>query len=393
MPSLYFTCVLGLLSLLPAAQAGYNPNSNQNIVVYWGQNSGSVGQNRLSYYCQNAPDIDVINISFLIGITNLNLNLANVGNNCTSFPQAPNLLNCPQVEADIIECQQTYGKTILMSLFGSTYTESGFSSSTAAVSAAQEIWAMFGPVQSGNSTPRPFGTAVVDGFDFDLEDPIENNMEPFAAELRSLLDANTSKKFYLSAAPQCGYPDIADESFINGQVSFDWLNVQFYNNPCGVAQYPNSFAWSDWDNWAKTVSANKNAKVLIGTGANVSGVNPGFFPTDAQLAGAISLAKGSSSFGGVMLWDMAQLFGNPGYLAKVVADLGGSSGSNPPPPSTTLHTVTKSSAASSGPTPPPSGGGSVPQWAQCGGNGYTGPTQCQSPFKCVATSEWWSQCE
>ncbi|RFU72543.1 chitinase chi18-17, partial [Trichoderma arundinaceum] len=329
MPSLSFTSVLGLLSLLPAARAGWNQNSNQNVVVYWGQNSGSIGQNRLSYYCQNAPDIDVINVSFLVGITNLNLNLANVGNNCTSFPQAPNLLNCPQVEADIIECQQTYGKTIMMSLFGATYTESGFSSSTAAVSAAQEIWAMFGPVQNGNSTPRPFGTAVVDGFDFDLEDPIENNMEPFAAELRSLMDANTSKKFYLSAAPQCVYPDVSDESFINGQVPFDWVNVQFYNSPCGVAQYPNSFAWSDWDNWARTVSANKNAKVLIGTAGNVGGVNPGYYPTDAQLAGAISLAKGSASFGGVMLWDMAQLFANTGYLAKIVADLGGSSGSNP----------------------------------------------------------------
>ncbi|UKZ81549.1 hypothetical protein TrVFT333_009321 [Trichoderma virens FT-333] len=303
MPSLSFTAALGLLSLLPAAQAGWNQNSNNNIVVYWGQNSGSVGQNRLSYYCQNAPDVDVINISFMVGITNLNLNLANVGNNCTSFPQAPNLLNCPQVAADIVECQQTYGKTIMMSLFGSTYSESGFSSSSAAVSAAQEIWAMYGPVQSGNSTPRPFGNAVVDGFDFDLEDPIENNMEPFAAELKTLMNANTSKKFYLS-------------------VAFDWVNVQFYNNGCGVSHYPTDFNWATWDNWAKTVSANKNAKVLIGTPANVGGANAGSFPTDSQLSGAINLAKGSSSFGGVMLWDMAQLFSNTGYLAKIVADLG-----------------------------------------------------------------------
>ncbi|KAL6872175.1 carbohydrate-binding module family 1 protein [Trichoderma novae-zelandiae] len=386
-----FTSALGLLSLLPTARAGWNQNSNDNIVVYWGQNSGSVGQNRLSYYCQNAPDVDVINISFMVGITNLNLNLANVGNNCTAFPQAPNLLNCPQVAADITECQQTYGKTIMMSLFGSTYSESGFSSSSAAVSAAQEIWAMYGPVQSGNSTPRPFGNAVVDGFDFDLEDPIENNMEPFAAELRSLADASTSKKFYLSAAPQCPYPDVSDQSFLDGQVAFDWVNVQFYNNGCGVSHYPADFNWATWDNWAKTVSVNKNAKVLIGTPANVGGANAGSFPTDSQLSGAISLAKGTSSFGGVMLWDMAQLFTNQGYLAKIVADLGSSS-SPPPPASTTLQTITRSSTASTGPTSPPSGG-SVPQWGQCGGEGYTGPTQCQAPFTCVATSEWWSSCQ
>lgn len=255
---------------------------------------------------------------------------------------------------------------------------------------------MFGPVQSGNSTPRPFGNAVVDGFDFDLEDPIENNMEPFAAELRSLVNAATSKKFYLSAAPQCVYPDASDESFLQGEVAFDWINVQFYNNPCGVSHYPSDFNWATWANWAQTVSANKNVKVLIGTPANVGGANAGSYPTDSQLAGAISLAQGSSSFGGVMLWDMAQLFTNTGYLAKIAADLGSTSSPPPPPPppaSTTLHTVTRSSTASTGPTSPPSGGGSVPQWGQCGGNGYTGPTQCQSPYSCVAISEWWSQCE
>lgn len=37
MPSLYLTSALGLLSLLPAAQAGWNPNSKDNIVVYWGK--------------------------------------------------------------------------------------------------------------------------------------------------------------------------------------------------------------------------------------------------------------------------------------------------------------------------------------------------------------------
>lgn len=38
-------------------------------------------------------------------------------------------------------------------------------------------------------------------------------MAPFASELRSLMDAATAaggKQFYLSAAPQCPYPDVAD---------------------------------------------------------------------------------------------------------------------------------------------------------------------------------------
>jgi chitinase len=56
-------------------------------------------------------------------------------------------------------------------------------------------------------------------------------------------------------------------------------------------------------------------------------------------------------------------------------------------PPTTLSTVTTSASPTS------TGSGTVPQWGQCGGQGYTGPTQCASPYSCVATSTWWSQCE
>ncbi|KAL2164872.1 hypothetical protein VTH06DRAFT_168 [Thermothelomyces fergusii] len=38
------------------------------------------------------------------------------------------------------------------------------------------------------------------------------------------------------------------------------------------------------------------------------------------------------------------------------------------------------------------GGGKVPHWGQCGGQGYTGPTECESPYKCTYQNEWYSQC-
>ena len=74
------------------------------------------------------------------------------------------------IRADIKTCQSTYGKTIMLSVGGATYSEGGFSSSSAAVSAANNIWAMFGPVQSGSSVLRPFGSAVVDGM-FEVTPP------------------------------------------------------------------------------------------------------------------------------------------------------------------------------------------------------------------------------
>lgn len=52
-----------------------------------------------------------------------------------------------------------------------------------------------------------------------------------------------------------------------------------------------------------------------------------------------------------------------------------------------------SSAGGSQPTGGNGGGGSgtVPLYAQCGGNGYTGPTAC-AQGTCKAQNEWYSQC-
>jgi chitinase len=71
----------------------------------------------------------------------------------------------------------------MLSLGGDSYTEGGFTSAALATAGADKIWAMFGPVQSGSSALRPFGSAVLDGFDFDFEANVQN-MATFANELR-----------------------------------------------------------------------------------------------------------------------------------------------------------------------------------------------------------------
>jgi len=38
------------------------------------------------------------------------------------------------------------------------------------------------------------------------------------------------------------------------------------------------------------------------------------------------------------------------------------------------------------------GGGTAGQWGQCGGIGWTGPTQCASPFTCHVLNPYYSQC-
>lgn len=299
--------------------------------------------------------------------------------------------------SDIATCQSTYGKTILLSVGGATYTEGGFSSSAAAVTAANNIWAIFGP-QTSSSVPRPFGKSVIDGFDFDFESTVQN-MVPFANQLRSLMDASSSstgKKYYLTAAPQCPYPDAADGPMLAGAVSFDAIFVQFYNNYCGVQSYTpgtsnqNNFNFATWDNWAKTVSLNKNVKVFLGVPGN-TGAGAGYQSASA-LAPIISYSKSFSSFGGVMIWDMSQVYANNGFLAGVNSDLGAPATGG----GTTMTTVTTKPTG----TPTTTTGGATPtntglvnQWGQCGGQGWTGPTQCVPPYTCVAQGQWWSSCQ
>lgn len=213
------------------------------------------------------------------------------------------------------------GKTILLSIGGATYSEGGFSSEDAAVAGANMIWETFGPQQPGSSAYRPFGDAVVDGFDFDFEATV-NNMVPFANTLRSLMDADTSKKYYLTAAPQCPYPDAADGAMLDGAVSFDAIWVQFYNNYCGLQSFvpgsstQNNFNFATWDNWAKTTSKNPNVKVFLGVPANTGAAGSGYEPP-SSLAPIINYCKTFSSFGGVMMWDASQAYANNGFIPAV----------------------------------------------------------------------------
>lgn len=61
---------------------------------------------------------------------------------------------------------------------------------------------------------------------------------------------------------------------------------------------------------------------------------------------------------------------------------------------TTTITMPRSTATSTTTiTAPVATGTTVPEWGQCGGIGYAGPTTCDSPFVCACVSQWWCQCQ
>ncbi|KAI0466526.1 carbohydrate-binding module family 1 protein [Xylaria cf. heliscus] len=56
----------------------------------------------------------------------------------------------------------------------------------------------------------------------------------------------------------------------------------------------------------------------------------------------------------------------------------------------TTTTTTKATTTTSGSGSTPTG--TVPQFGQCGGSGYTGPTTCVSPYTCQVQNPYYSQC-
>ncbi|KAK1753535.1 glycoside hydrolase [Echria macrotheca] len=66
-------------------------------------------------------------------------------------------------------------------------------------------------------------------------------------------------------------------------------------------------------------------------------------------------------------------------------------GSNPQPTTTAANPPPATTT-----TPAPGNGGgsgaTAPQWGQCGGQGWTGPTKCEPPYECKFSNNWYSQC-
>ncbi|EMG45959.1 Chitinase 1 [Candida maltosa Xu316] len=266
-----------------------------NIAVYWGQNAGG-NQQSLSYYCSNTP-AQIIILSFLNDFPNMNLNFAN-----QPLSIGPDIKSC-----------QAQGKIILLSLGGESGSY-GFTSDSQATQFASTLWSTFG--EGTGSSNRPFGDAVVDGFDFDIENKDQTGYAALATQLRKYFSTG-SKPYYLSAAPQCPYPD-ASVGDLMSQVDLDFAFIQFYNNYCSLDK---QFNWNTWSSYA----AGKNIKLYLGLPGSSSSAGSGFVGI-STIQSALASIKSSPNFGGISLWDVSSAE-NGGFLNQINNALSGSGGS------------------------------------------------------------------
>ncbi|KAJ7919089.1 class III chitinase [Mycena leptocephala] len=288
-----------LIAALSLPARAFDNTRFDNTAVYWGQNSiGAVAgtnpanyQKTLSFYC-NDNAIDVFPIAFVNvffgtgGAPSMNLaNICNPTDNAT-FPGTA-LPNCSKLASDITTCQSK-GKLVTLSLGGQSGSV-GFASDAQGTAFAQTIWNLF---LGGTSSTRPFGTAVLDGVDLDIEGGSGTGYAAFVNTIRSLA-SGASKRYYITAAPQCVYPDGSLGSVLN-TANFDAIYVQFYNNPCSLPNFATVSAWNFgiWDQWARTLTGS------------------GYVDITTLSSIAAQMRRSFPSFGGVMLWDASQAFAN-----------------------------------------------------------------------------------
>ena len=73
------------------------------------------------------------------------------------------------------------------------------------------------------------------------------------------------------------------------------------------------------DYWARNVSLNKYVKIYIGAPGATGSADRGYVPISTLKTIAVQMRRSYPSFGGVMLWDASQAYGEKSYLFVGVA--------------------------------------------------------------------------
>uniref|UniRef100_K4AJY4 chitinase n=4 Tax=Setaria TaxID=4554 RepID=K4AJY4_SETIT len=279
--------VVVLLALAPhGSRSQSQSQSRGGIAIYWGQNGN---EGTLAQTCATG-NYAFVNIAFLCsfgsGQSTPQLNLAG---HCDPYSNA-----CTNLSADITFCQSK-GVKVMLSIGGGA---GGYSldSQQDALQLAQYIWNNF---LGGHSQRRPLGDAVLDGVDFDIEGGNPDHYGALAAYLKSYGNAKGKKKVYLSAAPQCPFPDQWVGKALDTGL-FDYVWVQFYNNPpCQYTPGSTANLIDSWNQWTAGINA---TYLFLGLPAAPDAAGSGFIPVDSLKSQVLPAINNSTKYGGVMLW-------------------------------------------------------------------------------------------
>ncbi|CAN6709466.1 unnamed protein product [Malus baccata var. baccata] len=211
------------------------------IAIYWGQNGN---EGTLAETCASG-NYQFVNIAFL-----------------TTFGNG---------RTPAINLAGHSGIKVILSIGGASGSYS-LASADDARQVATYLWNNF---LGGHSSSRPLGAAYLSGY------------------------SKRGKKVYLTAAPQCPFPDAWVGKALKTGL-FDNIWVQFYNNPpCQYTSGNVANLESAWKQWTSAIPAHK---IFLGLPAAPQAAGSGFIPASDLNSQVLPHIKNSAKYGGVMLW-------------------------------------------------------------------------------------------
>ncbi|KAK9145268.1 hypothetical protein Sjap_005171 [Stephania japonica] len=276
-PVLALLTLLLSFSLVAKSLAG-------GIAIYWGQNGN---EGTLAQTCSSG-NYAYVNIAFLNKFGNGQAPSINLAGHCN-----PSTGGCKIVSNGIRSCQ-SQGVKVMLSLGGGDGSYS-LASTQDAKQVADYLWNNF---LGGQSASRPLGDAVLDGIDFDIELGSTQHYDELSRFLSAF--SQRGRKVYLTAAPQCIFPDRYLGAALNTGL-FDYVWVQFYNNP--PCQYSPGNVVNLRNSWNRWVSSIPASKIFMGLPAASGAAGSGFIPANVLNSQVLPVIKSSPKYGGVMLWN------------------------------------------------------------------------------------------
>ncbi|XP_022764342.1 hevamine-A-like [Durio zibethinus] len=268
------------------------------IAIYWGQNGN---EGTLTATCATGR-YTYVNIAFLYKFGNGQSPEINLAGHCN-----PASNGCTGVSNDIRSCQ-SQGIKVMLSIGGGAGSYS-LASQADAKNVADYLWNNF---LGGQSSSRPLGDAVLDGIDFDIELGSTQYWDDLALYLSAY--SNQGRKVYLTAAPQCPFPDSFLGTALNTGL-FDYVRIQFYNNPpCQYTSGNTNNLVNSWNQWTSSIKA---GNIFLGLPAAPAAAGSGYIPPNVLTSQILPVIRSSAKYGGVMLWSKFYDDQN-GYSASIV---------------------------------------------------------------------------
>ena len=288
-PTLFF--LLLVLAIIETSHAG-------GIAIYWGQNGN---EGTLTATCATGR-YAYVNIAFLIKFGNGRTPKINLAGHCN-----PASNGCTAISNGIKSCQSRRIK-VMLSIGGDAGSYS-LASQADAKNVADYLWNNF---LGGQSPSRPLGDAVLDGIDFVIELGSTQYWDDLARYLSAY--SNQGRKVYLTAAPQCPFPDRFLGTALNTGL-FDYVWIQFYNNPpCQYTSGNTNNLVNSWNRWTSSINA---GKIFLGLPAAPAATGSGYIPPNVLTSQILPVIRSSAKYGGVMLW--SKFFDDRnGYSASIV---------------------------------------------------------------------------